>query len=430
MEKIGWKRLKMTLNNSMLPKQEVLFASTQKYLNWFAFFSVFPLIKIGGISITFFIFLIIAYRFLKRKKKLFKITQWTDIFLILFLIFVFIAAILTEESYRDRSVFSIIKLMTQYVYWVVLALFIKTWIHNFDFYRLSRAIFYASVISIVYYVFLNPVYPIFYPNSFAYAIVTAMPLGYYYVMKRFSIPVILLLSVGFVLGVMYSGSRTGTALTIFELMLLLSLGNKQLKKASMITGVFALPVIIVMFLSVDQSNIRYVKLGLADMLENYSPKIAHTLRMEENVLDRDKSLLIRKLMIQKGGKIFDEHPFFGVGPGNFTNYYTKLDIASTSFWLHGTEARYNKTSSQNSYLMIIAEDGSFALVNFLIVFLVIFWRGFYYIKTFKNNAEVYIYIPFIALFFYGFILVTIQGALFWLLLGLSLTLTQRKRHLS
>lgn len=417
-----------THNNSLI--QDPFFASNQKYLSWFAFFSVFPLVKIAGISITFFIFLIIAYKFLKRKKKLFKITQWTDIFLILFLLFIFIAASLTEESYREWTAFSIIKLTTQYFYWVVLALFVKTWIYDFDFYKLSRTIFFAAVISIIYYVTLNPFYLVFYQNSFAYVVVTAMPLAYYYVMKRFSIPITLFISTGFFMGVLFSGSRTGTALIVFELMLLLSLGSKQLKKASMIIGVSLIPIVLVLFISIDQSNIKQIKLGMADVLEDYSPKIAHTLRMKESVLDRDKSFLIRKLMIQKGEKIFEEHPFFGVGPGNFTRYYTSLDIREVSSWLHGTEKNYNRRSSQNTYLLIIAEDGIFALVSILIVFVVIVWKGFYYVKSFRNNTEIYIYIPFIALLFYGVILGTIQGALFWLLLGLALTLTQRKRHLA
>jgi len=418
----------ISINNTV--KQDSFFASNQKYLNWFVFFSVFPLIKIGGISITFFIFLIIVYKFFKRKKKLFKITQWTDMFLILFLIFVFIAAILTEESYRDWSVFSIIKLMTQYVYWVILSLFVKTWIYEFDFYRLSRAIFFATVISIIYYITLNTYYFVFYQNTFAYVIVTSMPLAYYYVIKRFSISMTLLISIGFFMAVLFSGSRTGTALIVFELILLLSLGSKQLKKASMIIGVVFIPIVLVLFISMDQTYIKQMKLGLADILEDYSPKIAHTLRMEENIMNRDKSLLVRKLMIQKGEKIFDEHPFFGVGPGNFTRYYTSLDITGVSGWLHGTEESYNRRSSQNTYVLIIAEDGIFALVSILIVFVVIVWKGFYYVKSFRNNAEIYVYIPFMALLFYGVILGTIQGALFWLLLGLALTLTQRKRHLA
>jgi len=416
--------------NHKISNGENFFTSNQKYLNWFAFFSAVPLVKIGGISITFFIFLIIAYKFLKRKKKLFKITQWTDIFLILFLIFVFIAAILTEESYREWSIFSIIKLMIQHVYWVVLALFIKTWIYKFDFYKLSRIFFFSAIISVVYYVALNPFHRIYPPNGYAYVLVTVMPLGFYYVMKRFSILKTLLISAGFVMGVLFSGSRTGTALILFELMLLLSLGSKQLKKAFMIIVGLAIPVVLVLFISFDQSNIKQMKYGLADALEDYSPKIAHTLRMEESVMTRDKSLLIRKLMIQKGVKIFEEHPFFGVGPGNFTRYYTRLDIAGVSEWLHKTEASYNRTSSQDSYLMILVEDGIFALVSILIVFFIIVWRGFYYIKTFKNNAEIYIYIPFIALLFYSFILVATMGSLFWLLLGLSLTLISHKRHLA
>jgi len=418
------------ISNHDVKTQNTLFSSNQKYLSWFIFFSVFPLIKIGGISITFFIFLIIAYKFLKYKKKLFRITQWTDVFLILFLLFVFISVILTEESYVDRSFFSIVKLMIQYVYWVVVALFIKTWIYEFDFYKLSRVFFIASVVSIVYYITLNPIYQIYYPNSYAYVIVTVMPLGFYYVMRRFSISMTLLISFGFIMGVLVSGSRAGTVLIIFELLLILSLGDKQLKKASIIMVILFIPITIVLVTSVDKHDIRVVKLGLANVVDDYSPKIAKTLRMEENVLDRDKSLLIRKLMIQKGIKIFDEHPFFGVGPGNFTKYYIELDIAGTSHWLHGSEKRYNRTSSQNSYLMIIAENGIFALSSILTVFFIILWKGFYYVKSFRNNAEIYIYIPFVALLFYSFILVTTMGSLFWLLFGFALTLTHRKRHLT
>ena len=429
MKNTGMKRQNMTLTHNNSVAQDALFVSSQKYLNWFAFFSVFPLIKIAGISITFFIFLIIAYKFIKRKKKLFKITQWSDIFLILFLIFVFISAILTEDIFREWDVFSVIKLMLQYVYWVVLALFIKTWIYKLDFYKLSRAIFFASVISVIYYITLNNFHTVLYPNSFAYTIVVSMPLAFYYVMKRYSIAMTLIISMGFFMGVLLSGSRTGTSLVLFELMLLLSLGSKQLKKASIFIVGLAIPVVLVLFISLDQHNIKQIKYGLADVLENYSPKIAHTLRMEDSVTTRDKSLLVRKLMIQKGVRIFEEHPFFGVGPGNFTKYYTALDIAGISSWLHKTEASYNRTSSQNSFLMIIAEDGIFALVSILIVFIIIVLRGSYYVKTFKNNSEIYIYIPFIAILFYSFILVTTMGSLFWLLLGLSLTLVNHKKSL-
>jgi len=415
----------ISINNNKT--EEIWFASVQKYLHWFVFFSIVPLIKIFGISITFFIFLIIVYKFLKKRKKLFVVSGWSSIFLVLFLIFVFIAALLTEDSFKDRSTFSIIKLTTQYIYWVIVAFFIKTWIYHFDFYKLSRVFFFSSVVTVIYYMTLNHTYVVFYPNVYAYTIVTVFPLGFYYVLKRFSISISVIIAIGFVMAVMISGSRTGTVLTLFEVLLILSLGNKQLKKVSIITSVISIPVMLIFFISFDSSDIRQLKFKMADTIEEYSPKIAHTLRMEENVFDRDKSLLIRKLMIQKSMRIFDEHPFFGVGPGNFTKYYTTLDIVSVSHWLHNTEDNYNQRSSQNSYIKILAEDGIFALMSFLIVFIIILWKGFYYyMRTFNDNIKIYIYIPFITLIFYGFILVTMQGALFWLLFGMALTLTQRK----
>lgn len=429
MELIGKRKQSMTSNHSF-DSHKIFFISNQKYLNWFAFFCVFPLIKIGGISITFFIFLVIAYNFLRQKRKLFKITHSTDIFLLLFLLFVSIAALLSEESFRDRSTVSIIKIMVQYIYWVVLALFIKTWIYNFDFYKVSRSIFFATAISVAYYVILNPFYPIFYPNSFAYTLVTAMPLGFYYLVKRLPIQYVLLVLGGVVMGILYSGSRMGTALILMEILLLLSLGNNRFKKGTLLIGGIFIPLLTILFFilnpNLDQTT-HSMKNATADILENYSPKIAHTLRMQENVFDRDKGFLQRILMKQKTLKIFDEHPFFGIGPGNFTKYYVTLDIAVVSHWLAGSERRYNTRSAQNSYFLIIAEDGIFAFVSIFIVFLIIIFKGFHFVLSLKDNVEIYIYIPFMALLLYSFILVTTQGALFWFLLGLTLTLTHRNR---
>ena len=63
----------------------------------------------------------------------------------------------------------------------------------------------------------------------------------------------------------------------------------------------------------------------------------------------------------------------------------------------------------------------------LIVFVIITIQGFKYLMSVPNNLERTIYIPFLMLLFYGVILVTIQGALFWLLLGFALTLTDKNR---
>jgi len=399
-------------------------------VEWLVFFSIFPLINIAGISITFYIFMIIAYIFTKNQKKLFKISTYVDLVLIMFLIFVGIGAVFSEESFRDRSPISIGVLMMQYVYWVIVALYVKTWIYEYDFYKLSRVVFWAAAVSSFYYAFLNSSYLVFSPNAFAYTIVVALPIGFYYVMRRYSFWLAALIGVGLVMAVLYSGSRTGTLLVGIELLLILSLSSKKFKITSLLFGAVLLPFILLSETLIEYEDMVSFKYEMADILEDYSPKIAHTLRMEENVMERDKSWLIRELMIQKGELIFEEHPFFGVGLGNFMFYRADLDIAKVSAqWLHENEDNYNTRSSQNSYLLILAEDGIFALISIVIVFFIILWNGFYYLWRFRNTAEIYIYIPFIALLFYGVILVTVQGAMFWILLGLAMTLTQHKRHL-
>jgi O-antigen ligase len=365
--------------------------------------------------------------YLRYGKKLFVIRQGVDLLLLAFLGLIFLSWALQEEVYDDTI--KTIKLMAQYTYWVVVALFIKTWIYQYSFYKVSRIVFFASVIAVVYYIFLNPFHPIYYPNSFAYTIVSTLPIGFYYVMRRFSLITVLAISAFFVIAVLYSGSRTGSTLTLFEIVTILGLTHKAIKKAVLTVLFFVVPLVYLGYVSVERNDIRDMKLYLADSIESISPKIAYTLRMEENVFERDKSLLIRKLMIQKAEKIFDEHPFFGIGPGNFTKYRVDLDIIAVSHWLNQSQENYNKRSSQNSYIMILAENGIFALAVIALIFLWILIRGFHYVYRFENSAEVFVYITFIALIFYGFILVTTMGTLFWFVLGLALTLTQRKRRL-
>jgi len=416
----------MTLaRNKELP--DSFFESHQKYLNWFAFFSIFPLIKITGISITFFLFLILSYIFLKNNKKLFRITSYADIFLLLFLFFIFISAVFTEDSYDDRGIISIIKLTTQYIYWVVLALFIKTWIYRFNYLELSKYMFYAILISIFYYKTVNPFYSIFYPNSIAYAIVVAVPLGYYYMSQKFTFKMILFISVIFLIGMILTESRTGTALLLVELILLISFSSNKLKKATYTLILLSVPTILLFSMTINQSDITKFKYYMADNIENIAPKFAYTLRMQENIASRDKSVLARLVMIQKGERIFDKHPFFGIGIGNWMHYSIKLDIMSITHWLKDDQVRENRRSSQNTYIMILGESGIFALVLLLLVFIIIFFHGFKSLFDVSQTKERSIYIPFLMLIFYGFILVTIQGALFWLLLGFSLTLRNKQK---
>jgi O-antigen ligase len=415
----------------MISKNQVInknfFQDNQRLLELFFFFSIFPIIKIGGISLTLFIFLILAYRFRKQGLKLFRLTTIADIFLLLFLFFVLLSGLQMEETYRERSIIHIFKINFQYIYWVIVALFIKTWIYSFDFYKISRSVFFALIIAVIYFKTANEYYVVYYPNVFAYVLVLTYPIAAYYILKRFKLFFFVAFSIIFILSVMLAGSRTGFALIILEFILLIALGNSIHKKLTLVFLVSSIPFI--MFYSL-QFDIETFKYDIADSIEPYSPKIARGIRISDRLQEIDKSLLTRELMIEKGKIIFEEHPFFGVGPGNFTYYGADINPGAISEHLHRTVDSYNKTSSQNSFLMILSESGIFALTCILIIFVMILWRGLYYLFSFNDNVKLNIYYSFTTVLIYSVILVTTSGTLAWIFIGLSMTILERRKILS
>jgi O-antigen ligase len=383
---------------------------------------------------TLILFLIITYKFIKKKVPLFKVTNFSDVLLLVFFICVLISAILIEEGFRHKSAFDVFKLVIQYFYWIVISLFIKTWIYEFDFYRLSRIFFLSTVISIVYYVFFNNFYIVFYDNELSYVLIITIPLSWYYVSRRMSFLSKILIFILFFAGIIATNSRTGLLLFLLEFIIILGFKNKISKIFSTILFATLVSIALTISIFLTNSDIDYKvnKIGLetANVIEGYSPKIAHNLRMEESVFDRDKSWLFRELMWQKTYNIFNEYPFFGVGAGNFRYYEAKLDLDSISQHLNRSTKSYNSRSPQNSFAMILSENGIFALFSIVLVIISILVKGFHSVYASKNQVEFYVYIVFIMICIYSFILVTVMGSLFWLFLGLALTLTQRKRHIS
>ena len=130
-------------------------------------------------------------------------------------------------------------------------------------------------------------------------------------------------------------------------------------------------------------------------------------------------------MYQKAERIFEEHPFFGVGIGKFTSYDVNLDL-TISNWLTKSQERYNRASSQNSYILILSEIGILGFVTFLLICLLIVYSGLKILLFNFSESKLYILMSFGTLLIYSFILVTTLGSAFWLLMGLSLTLLNNK----
>lgn len=118
-------------------------------------------------------------------------------------------------------------------------------------------------------------------------------------------------------------------------------------------------VLVVLVLLLGVTGAAFFKLP-----EKYKERIFSE-RVTSEQLAYDKSWQIRLLMIQKGLKLFKENPVFGVGPGQFTRTFADLEIPTVLSY--GSAENFNKRSSHNSYIMLLAEGGLTFLLPYVLL---------------------------------------------------------------
>jgi O-antigen ligase len=91
-------------------------------------------------------------------------------------------------------------------------------------------------------------------------------------------------------------------------------------------------------------------------------------------LDSDKSYQIRQLMIQKGTRLFEDSPIFGVGVGRFRRVSVPLDIPDVL--AYRDQGHFDVKSSHNSYVALLGETGLVGIVPFILMQVLIAIRGF------------------------------------------------------
>ena len=132
---------KRTLENPSEKLPEVI----QRSLSAFAFFLAFPSLSIAGISITFFFFVYIILIQTKKRIPLISRDKSNKWFILLF-IFGTISTIFHPPLDREVQFIFDFKIATQYLYWVVLAMYLRTNFQLIDWWRFSRAVFWASLL--------------------------------------------------------------------------------------------------------------------------------------------------------------------------------------------------------------------------------------------------------------------------------------------
>jgi len=398
----------------------------QWWLIIFAFFLAFPAIDIAGISITFFIFFIIIGIHVWRKIT-FITKDKTNKWLILFFIAGTISTFFHPPLYREVTFLADFKTVSQYAYWILLAMYVRSNFHLIDWWRISRGLFWGLAILVVGQYFWplkvdSELISIAFRasrNGFVYNVLCFFPFLLWYLnyssLKRIS-PLLMLL---LIFSVLISNGRAGFILIILQAIFIGIIIYPKLKRVFYIAFIlFAMFFVIWQFYS-DLGIITKV----SKAVENINPRMAATIEKEgsEGDLTLDKSWLLRKLMVEKSIAIVRAYPVFGVGWLHFDKYSTKLDTSGEFRRFSGRSQEYlNSRSSHNSYAMYMAEGG---LVGFFLLVIILLVALIPLLRKFLINSLTMNDIPLIALatlLIYFYAITAITGANTWFIIGASL----------
>lgn len=417
----------VNLNNLYLKEYRHFFGQgSEKYLILFLFFVAYPLVSIGN-SITFYLLIVVLYQFLiVRKFNILWVSKWTIWFYLFSLAALF--SLVFAPNISGVSLLGDIISLTQYYYWIIVAIFFLRMGNYLDQFQLSRILFYGLLFHTIHFYFFNSNFPLpfirtFYSrNGYVYTILAIYPLVASYIYTKYgkmygNLSLLLIFSI-----MLTTEGRAGVIVILIEILLIAIIYNRRF-------GRLLKPIvvsIIIFFLLIGDSNFSITREITAGIISPFSDRIANFVSGKGSAgdLSYDKSWLTRELMIEKSQEIIKEHPIFGVGVNHFTSYDSKLESLYSAKYLRLTggnhdESYYNTRSAHNSYVHVLSEMG---IVGFLLLIIILappllyaFW------KLFTSNLTVadMSLVSLIGICTHFYTITSLPGTISWFIIGMA-----------
>lgn len=329
-----------------------------------------------GVNLSFFYFLNLIYKL--RKSVFDDLTgalTWRKLIVFSFGIGA-ITSVLGTLVRGDFGAFrNAIVVIPNYIYWTVIIFLIQVVAQKalISLNQIYRGISIGLIVSIIYYVVFQRFisndlfFKAFEPNNFSFLLICLSPQFLYYIKKRFnskgayaSFVLILILQLS-------EGRRAGFGLILVSGLAAL---NSSLFQFRYGTRLFRLFFFLIGFYVVY--NLSFVE----QLIKDSSPRIHQLVYEGSDALDTDRSYLTRLAMIEKGLVIFSNYPLTGLGLNNFTAKEADIrgDFAGSQFVIN--KDIFERTSSHNSYINILAEGGLLLFVPFILLLIHIFYSFF------------------------------------------------------
>jgi O-antigen ligase len=394
--------------------------SIQRKINLFAFFLAFPAFDLLSFSVTFYFFIALIIDCGAFWKKSYK----GKILFTSFLIVGTLSTLLTPiaNTFHD---FNFLKTLIQFYYWIGVASFFTIYFHRIDLFQLSKWIFYGALsYTFAFYVLEINFESAFISitctpgrNAYVFNILATAPMCYIF-LKRQKRSYLILSYFFFLTAMLISNGRSGSIIILIELLMISLVISRSFNRLFKVL----IPVFFFLFLLNQTDVFAGYMYQIADQVEPINPRFANLIRgEEEGDLTKDKSWLIRKLMIDKGMEIISKHPFLGVGPSNFKAYHAELKSFVRYDRLQHVDRRKFEmnTSPHNTYLQSLTE---FGIVGSCFFYLILLRPLLYLIRLFYNDrlrVQHLFLISLLGMCIHFYAIASLTGALPWFVIGLA-----------
>ena len=314
---------------------------------------------------------------IKNKLLYVKSPHWIQKFIILFALGAIISVI--DANGHENGLTKGLAVLPNYIYWSILSLFIINIKYSLNFNVIGKYIANGLIMSLIYY-HISPFVPkvsgfinYFSPNGFAFlCICFTAPVIVHLSQKKKNLQAFLLFLI-ILLTLLFEGRRAGFVLVLLSG--ILSFYVNAFKIRHVLGGSFVLVLLFYAF------QISF----LEDILFSASPRVHELLYDSENIQVVDRSLLTRRLMVEKAILIYNDHPVTGVGLNNFGNFEVEFLGDFEGGHYVANKSGMNYKSAHNSYASILGEGGLLMFIPFTVLIL---YNLYHFIRNFNKRSAV------------------------------------------
>lgn len=416
----------LSINDTIVQLKVKQPANIEKGFLLYLFLVINPWIEVFGLSLhSYLIVLLLLLDFYRPTKFIIGFGDSNTILKLRLASFgIFIAAlvslILAPKPHIEVFFEQDAKILLQLAVWLMTMVFTVRYVMQISSRILLKIIFFASVSLIILYFITGLILAqkIMLNNTFSYYLVFLNPFSFLFLYKYKNRILAIFFSMVSFIAIFIVGSRTGSAILFiqFFLFLLFILKNRF---GAIFSILFAFCMIVFAVYFANDENIRY---NVGGVVEQYSPRVGGIIKDYDKIDYMDRSWMIRKVMVEKALKAFDQFPFSGLG----FNRFSKYDIQVETFGkLQSSGKLSTKRSSHNSYLQWLAELGILGAIPLIILIFTI-------IKTplkriIYEGINVFLYtttISAVSVLIYMYVISGLFGGYIWtafgIIVGLSL----------